>query len=603
MPINPDAYMAGAIPGLSRGGSWLPDNDMSHSHSANPAAAIGCKADPSGGFGFTTTATAGPHLPNQIYPHTAEPGFRPGYAPINSSPMPPLPVDAKSDPDPYLNLGASVYGGRNPLYLPGSHLSMPGRFGFHAPFHAGPMMYGGWGPHHQQRPLVPLATGPGPASTTQAGPTTRMVANPQVPVSRFGLVVGSRLTTGHIPTRSQGRQWEEQAGAPRPMAAEPVYPGQVGEVPLSPSGEVAPNTTTSIARVAATDHDTSRRVYRKRAESLSTPPLPTPPRPKESHVLTEKKKSGRKRKDSRSSQFEPKGKEKERDSAHAKESVRTRQSPKRSAEHVSKVEPSVSEGMYPKARTRPSSPVRDVSARSRHRSLPLPSLPSAAAIPKEPIKTSLPLSSRKKRTVGSRSDPKSTGDRSTTKRNGALSLSDILPSLPQAPTATPTQPRQPTRGSTRGYYPSHPAGPLRTKYDAPPGYIPPMSEGVYDRYLPHPAAPVPDRLDRHWTATSPCSSASGAETSSHSPRGGHLVGIELKDAVYRPLGYAPEVRKMPDVNRSGPALARYGVNWERKDNQVILPDVPDGPRWDVARPPRDAEVRGGGWWESGGDAR
>lgn len=155
---------------------------------------------------------------------------------------------------------------------------------------------------------------------------------------------------------------------------------------------------------------------------------------------------------------------------------------------------------------------------------------------------------------------------------------------------------------------------FRTSVDAPPGYIPPFSEQGYDRYAAHPEARVSDRSDRY---------DSSGRFSSTPLRADNRVFTDPKTRVnaaakvdtqidvtangettktYLPLGYAAPPRDM-GWNRTGPAMARHGVAWGRHEEGMVLPDAPEGPRWLVAKPPGEGEMRGGGWWESGGEGR
>ncbi|KAK1927367.1 hypothetical protein DB88DRAFT_477765 [Papiliotrema laurentii] len=162
--------------------------------------------------------------------------------------------------------------------------------------------------------------------------------------------------------------------------------------------------------------------------------------------------------------------------------------------------------------------------------------------------------------------------------------SPSLPSSHRPPPRSVMEPESPAQPTPSIYQPSTPpSGTIRTKRDAPPGYISPISDDMYDRYSTHPAAPQPDRSDRH-----------GSQRMNHSSSGSTGDGFH-----YLPPGYARPTKDL-EWNRDGPAMKTYGIAWKRHRDDIVLPHGPAGPRWVQAKPPRAAVVMGGGWWESGG---
>ena len=711
MPINPDAYMAGAIPTLSRGGSWMPGDNIGSGAGVGPGAA-GMNSNPTGyantagprtstavtfgqarQYACPVTDAAGSSMSpapidvksdpygavnpgaSQMRYNAPNPGLRAGYTPgpgmiygpasrVSFDPgsaAPPLPVDAKSDPDLYLNQGASIFGRRNPMYLPGAQMSVPNRGGFGGfPGNlGGPMMYGGWA-----RDVESVVR----ANGSVVGGGYRQMANPIVPVSRFGSAVGHGVSG--VPVVSEGRTWEEQAGAPKPLAAEPDY-GRHAEVVHGPGPSVVAarqggatvrggsgRTTGTRSDVVGLKSVTGRKVFRQKAETLQAPPSES--------VMTKKERKGKHRKKG-DSNHSTHGTSEAQSSRHVveehdfaieqasnrdtqpKSAKTSAKSASRSAETSRVTTPeSLKTGDVPPPPPRPKARTPDpipLQPRTRVRKTSLPDRTNLAMTPTTRMSTrappttpststrSSPTSLRTTAASGSTKDFTTTPTKTSsgsTDSSGTFNLFHIGPTLPVLPI-----PPSSTTTRARGYQVSSQAPGLhRTKYDAPSGYIPPMSEEGYDRYLPHPAAPVPDRIDQYLhlqapfhhqsttqteaiaknTSDSESSSETKPTTPSYHPsltkspnpsQNGNQNVKMSSDRTYRPLGYAPETRKMAEINRSGPAMARHGIAWERKEEAsgLVLGDRPEGPRWVVARPPREGEVKGGAWWESGGEER
>ncbi|CAD6568750.1 MAG: hypothetical protein TREMPRED_004744 [Tremellales sp. Tagirdzhanova-0007] len=564
MPIDPDAYMSGAIPTLSRGGSWMPGN--------HPGGATYPKYDPS----FNPA--------NQTVPHEG---------------------------------GGSLV--NNPRYFPGSPFSGPTHSGFRAPSACGPMSHAGWA---HDSSLNGVANGPvmGPV-TPQAGSvvqpgavTMRRVANHNVPpVSRIRLAP-SVTPTGRASFRDpstifEGDSWEEQAGAPKPRTPESVYPPPSGWVdprgttaPMSARPEglwtVAPHEQPIRAhKIGIIGHEDAR-VYRQRAESLPSPPAV------QIEAKTSKNVQGRKNSKSGMSR--------------ASFTSTSDEGSKRSASHHdSAYDSTLTEGRYSSIRsssTPRSTPIRPTKVSSTKSSSSAPRPNSKSGPPSSPSHKS---SKHMAQTLSTphlselaKTSP-SPGKYTPGSRSG-FTTSYASDAASEARRSAHTAMANPFTSVRQGLYPpSRPPGSVRTMVDASPGYIPPFSEQGYDRYAAHPAAPVPDRLDRDYSAgqfsSAPLRANDGVVTSTEPGVNGvaRVDQIDVKakgetTKTYLPLGYATPPRDMV-LNRTGPAMARHGVAWGRHEDGLILPDVPEGPRWLVAKPPRDGEMRGGGWWESGGE--
>lgn len=116
------------------------------------------------------------------------------------------------------------------------------------------------------------------------------------------------------------------------------------------------------------------------------------------------------------------------------------------------------------------------------------------------------------------------------------------------------------------------------------GYVPPTLDEDYDRYAAHPAAPVPPRADL------------APEQLARVPQGPGLKQVTAEN--YRPPGFPKPVRSL-GINRDGPAMRTHGIAWDREGTVDALPGGPAGPRWIQARPPVPAGQPSGNWWQAG----
>lgn len=128
-------------------------------------------------------------------------------------------------------------------------------------------------------------------------------------------------------------------------------------------------------------------------------------------------------------------------------------------------------------------------------------------------------------------------------------------------------------------------------------YVSPLFDDPYDRYATHPNAPTPDRIEK-LLSLSPYPSPSTAKPSSTPLRPPQPKAP--KDGHYTPPGFAKPTKNL-SWNRDGPAMRTYGIAWKREGDPEKLPEGPEGPRLVQARPPRVDHVLGGSWWESGGE--
>jgi len=544
--------MSGAIPTLSRGGSWQPD--------ATPATLD--KSDPTYGMS---------------------------------------------------NGGANP----NPRYFPGSQFGV--RSGPHlgGPFARAPVSHVGWA--SQPGGMMPgnqVAFGPG-------NPAIRRVGNSTGPVP--SVVATENARQWNVPL-TEGANWEMQAGAPKPMTPEPNYARHVGPMYGGVEGEngmLGPAIGGGVPSIAlrpgggyaASAVGRGRQtVYRDRAESLPAPP---PPSTLETESIKRKSRRARAKRDCAESKT-PSG----------SSSRRPRQPSTKSVQHHHLASDGTSANAHSLVSTRQES--KKVSEQKQSASDLGRTTAMTPKNPKKPKQAS-PDRSTHTKSSSTRSTPSPPDKHGSTldftalqgfdtdsRKSSTFDLSSLTPKLPSA-------------SGQNGQYPSRPTGPglIRTKIDAPPGYIPPMADEGYDRYLPHPAAPVPDRVDRHLA-----SNLNAALTLTGRVNTGEMVEYgsamtrtvrqadpkssidyrsrtcSKKDPLGPPAEYTPPGFPLPTRpfggdyvthNRSGPAMARHGVAWVRQKDVdgVALPDAPEGPRWVQARPPRGEEVRGGGWWESG----
>lgn len=615
MGIDPDAYMAGAIPSLSRGGSWRQDDQSSAnsqsvtSYGHAPGGSIFPRPSqivpqPAPSLGGNR---GNPHFAQVQHPWAVRPPFaRPHPGPLSLRAMTPMTggtVAAQSSTG-----GGSTASGKAPSAGPTKH---PGWANLHA---------GGY----KSSPTSP---------TIAAGAT--FIASQAT--SQYGVKPPpSHRTTPLVSPRLVGPIWEYDSGSPKPMTAEPDY----FTLPASPGMVSAPHTPTG-------NHQ----------DSLPPPPRPAPgpqsPRPKlDSNKPPRPSLSRRHTHDRYSPEMlaaieraEKSGKVDSKSLGRVRVRSGLRKptfdigseagesyyapSSKTYAHSVDPSSSSIGTGMsttgHSRSTPRPAPTRRSTAGQSAlstvngstrsfaEKRLKNRSHPALSTIVSTPDFSQTAPSTPTTKHHKDRSRP-------TLSRGGStVDFTQTAPStpLPNEPRQQPPRPAlargtstvdftQTAPNSPTSRVPArsqHPSMDLRSLQSALPdidhplptapvrasGYIPPSTDDGdgYDRYTAHPAAPTPRRAE-------PSSRPTGADP----PRGAGLNHVTAD--TYRPPGLPKPNKEIP-WNRDGPAMRTYGIAWLREGDVEALPGGPAGPRWIQARPPASAAVAqsGDSWWESG----
>lgn len=596
MPINPDAYMSGNIPALSRGGGWLPSAPQGNitpqaqaqgqnsvhphiqngdvraqpppagvhfsaqSYNPNPAATSTFQPQSQGHTGYPLHPNQAAFIPRlPVQPHLAltEALQRDNIGPLDSASQPRSPRHhwKKGNPEIGSNAG-QLFGG------PG----FPTHHGLKASSVFGPMRYPGW------------AT---------------------LPVDG-GQSEGSINWIGKGGEGDEGGEWEFHSGAPKPPG-----PGRLSLPSQQPDERV---------------------LHRQKAESLpSPPPLPL-------EVVDERKRGVIAM--SSGGAVGDKGRTRNRKTSYPPSTGKSCHSPPKGKSR-SDIPPISSKVISVTSSDSPYRPIprteiehNDFPAR-RHTHEPSPAplvpLPTSGT----PYRPTTPKTSAE-----FRSPHKHVTDPWTSSSSSCKMSSSSRPSLPRrkstpahnssttspplaAPRTSPTKPRYPTNMRQV----SHPVPSVSTVSDitgqsrssvgdtvdftspsglprsadfasstlnstihtgTTDGYIPPLSQIPYDRYAPHPASP---------TTNISSQTPIPFQTQAQSQQRIHQE--------YLPPGYADPTREI-EWNRDGPAMKTYGVAWKRDvPGGPGLALGPSGPRWVQARPP--PERLGGGWGFSGGE--
>ncbi|GFZ48819.1 hypothetical protein JCM24511_06568 [Saitozyma sp. JCM 24511] len=592
MPIDPDAYMAGAIPTLSRGGSWLPTHPHhGPHHPASPTSPTN-PTNPTA-YGGTLTATSQPGI-NAAMLMATNPFWVPRtpfslnpatVSNLSNMPIGRLPSFSASAsgvagfPNPWLARGSSAgsHHDQSPIPSPSQRANRqsPGNSPPHSPrVHQS----------HQttqtvrKSPRSPLArevagvldhpTSPRPAlppnsvaagstrtprsplrhqgwasDPVRHGPRTRKVSMNPSPQS-FASSVDSSVTAEHPHFRGQegrkggeNRSWEDGAGAPRLIAAEPDYTGRQDRPPIRPvrpMAEALPEAPTSRVERSETGQGDNRNIRR--------PEL------------------GRRRRHTDGSALTLRARRAKADGVeqHVKLGKEVRLEDTASTSSTCDCCPGE---MQPSLRSRPSLPRRHTDKTASKSNLVAPKSGAVASQTQHSRQRHFSTPVR-----GGRSAPPSPKVGSSERYLDLSPLSAVLPSE-----------------SAGG----------RTKFDKPVGYVSALSHEGYDRYAAHPAAPA---VQSAGNRTMPNGLAT--QTSAGGLDDGQVETDEYRDGGYLPLGYARPTREI-GWNRDGPAMKTYGVAWGRKAGPA-LPDGPRGPSWVQARPPRAELVLGGEWLASGG---
>ncbi|KAK8853308.1 hypothetical protein IAR55_004012 [Kwoniella newhampshirensis] len=609
MPVDADAYMAGAIPALSRGGSWLPDQALSLPQGSLPPAPQSAGLDTPSSFGRPLIRGSSP------FPHS----------PFPQTPQTPPPSNH------YLSF---------PLYSPDSPWSSSSPMGsqraqsqglFHRSPRDGPLRHhqwvkvdagssvsctstsGNWSFDPDMRDARSIGSLPLPQSASHArSHMSRFDSFP--PAARvYALPIHGDLSL------DKGRQWEKYSGSPKPMTAEPNYklakdPALRADIPTQLTGSSQPNPDSPYRKLRPEEvdsHLTASSYLRVPKIKNAHPPSPTsrsanevkrPPIQRRHsaapHLVTSKPKFSPEPDLTRSAQL---------NSRLARLSLQGRDCRTPDPKPVSP------QNLSPNTMLKGGRP----SMSRRHTSSESTTASSLLTLPVQPIHHRVVDQLRRTRYVStphrmSRSDsgyfstdPHRPGlqcldtsrylehkdDHRNSPAISPLNLEKSSLSSERAPPSRAASPRSRTNSSAVYDVQGH-----RERPRIPPGYISPLADDGYDRHSPHPAAPVPERAERQLRTTRSHQSSSqpseaGRQTSQ---------SVSTKPENYIPIGYARPVNEIP-WNRTGPAMKTHGIAWLREGNPEALPDGPEGPRWEIARPPRAGQVLGGGWWQSGGD--
>jgi hypothetical protein len=569
MPVNPVAYMSGAIPSLSRGGSWqnLPGAQPSPLDSASfaspdpggsiyPRASQIAPPSPGSGMGNRTNIHFGRHpwamnpaLPQSPLSHQYASSYAPSQIPPSTSGRSQYHT-AREGSISAGSQGGSMMSGRAPVVGPTRH---PGWTG---------MPPGGYST--PSSPTIYAASITPPRSASRAPQSPSIPASPRAYYSSF---------SPHAGPRSPQQEWEWASGSPKPMTSEPDY--------------FSPRHAHSERQYTPTAMSLRLPEPKKRNTTSSPMPQPLPPPPQ----------SGRLRLDSQS---------------------RLRAHPQRPApprRHTDRYSPSTDIGEHEtmgsrsnskslgKRRACPESPyipleVQKLSPGSYYASSKGGSAPRSHDAPDSLVGSQARSQSARPPTVRQHSglvpSPPSYAD------TKAMSLTERR--LKQGCNPRPSLPTIIYAGSTIDFTSRLSATARTVKRDpfnladirdslppmpataSPAGHTPSEDED-YDRYTAHPAVPS-ERADHE------------PQAKSRRP----ALGMDLKNipaAEYRPPCFPPVPSKKLKWNREGPAMKTHGVAWLRDTPDGPLPTGPQGPRWAQARPPNLDLPQDGNWWESG----
>jgi hypothetical protein len=545
MGINPDAYMSGAIPGLSRGGSWQNIQDpcpSPHDQTQQGGGSIYPRPSqivPPGSAGSTV-----PGMGNRSHSHFAHHHQHHQHQhPWAMTALPQSPLSngfAPSYQQSYFGVGSqgSSTGyspsGKAPSVGPTRHPGWTNLNGQYIGVHTAP-----------SSPTVKHSQTPPRSTTSKHPPPSVRTAQLQSPSSAGGLSI------------QQQYEWEWASGSPKPMTAEADY---FGQSPIQnekykpmPAHDITPPPSARVMTLRLPPKKT------KTVEALPPPPQsgrlrhesmrqtqsqrPTPQRrhthdrfsPEDPEIQISKQNSkslGRQRR-------------KERDNGSvAGESY---YAPSKSSS-MPKHQIQAPQSHSPRGGSRRTESLLSTQARAtslterRLRQTGRPALPTIVS----------------NSTVDFTSPDPSVAQSARPDRP-PFDLGDMVDALPPAPiTATPAY-----TAMTGSYAP--------TKEE----------EEDYDRYMAHPAAPSP---------------LPGTARKTEPPLRMDLKIVKPED--YRPPAF-PAPTKPLAWNRDGPAMKTHGVAWAREAPEGQLPTGPAGPRWAQARPPRLDFQRTGNWWESG----
>ncbi|ORX37404.1 hypothetical protein BD324DRAFT_448018 [Kockovaella imperatae] len=597
MPIDPDAYMSGAIPTLSRGGGWLPSGSTGNSRRASdidkppssptcaPRASSGMSMDMFSGFWKSPMYGIGPGAPGG--PVGSDHSKRFG----SSRTVPPSPLGIK---------GTALYPSTINMssgWAPRTNPASSTRLGHTMPSHA-------QRPTLHSRHSMPLPSDDTSAFTSSS--SQHSIASPKRQTS--SVPNSTRVRKGSEVW--QGSSWEGGAGAPRPMTREPDY------------GAKSRHQSPYISSVQP---------HRRKAETLPSPPVPDElalakkplhetfdTRQHDHRLVIHSRKTSL---DLKNTSHIPKETKRPSTSRrHTHQPLTLVQAEEDDLDPQNEFAPSTGRSLAVDHGSR--SPMTRVDTTSRPPKLPHERSRSLTKIPlndvqSPPTSPYIKLTRRQTRhslqfTAPSHASPlyhhSSAGE---SRQRHVLMPHTSVPTAPSSSSPVPLHPTDPpamdlsslssalpaisTPSSRQKQFPS-PAIPRQAPLElqSPSNLGPRLAheEPGYDPYSMHPAAPAPPRADRDILSTSITQNIDpplSASTSSTAERSG----------TYTPIGYAGPTRPVA-WNRDGPAMKTYGVAWKKHVDGLVLPNEPQGPRWIQARPPRSGVVIGGEWGQSGG---
>ena len=536
MGINPDAYMSGAIPGLSRGGSWQNVQDPYPSpHDQMPQGGGSIYPRPSQ---IVPPGSTPPGMGNRSNSHFAHHHHQHQHHPWTMNALPQSPLSNNFAPSYQQNYSGVGSQGSSTGYNPSGK----------APS-VGPTRHPGWtnlngqylGVHTAPSfPTVKHGQTP-PRSKTSKHPPTSFNAQLQSPSSASGLSV------------QQQHDWEWASGSPKPISAEPDYFGQSPiqnekykqmshEITPPPSARVMtlrlPPKKTRTVEALPPPPQSGRLRHESMRQAQSQRPMP---QRRHTHDRFSPEDPDLSKHDSKSL---GRHRRKERDNGSiAAESYYVPSKSSSMPRHHDPAPHSHSpRGASRRTESLLSSQARATPLTERRLKTGRPALPTIVSI------STVDFTSPDPSVIQSACPDRSTFD-----------LGDIANALPSAPaTATPA-------------YTTHSGTYAQT-----------AEEGEdYDRYMAHPAAPSP---------------LPGTARKTAPPLRMDLKIVKPED--YRPPAF-PAPTKPLAWNRDGPAMKTHGVAWAREAPEGQLPTGPAGPRWAQARPPRLDFQQTGNWWESG----
>jgi hypothetical protein len=563
MGINPDAYMSGAIPGLSRGGSWQNVQDP-YPSPHNPMQQGGGSIYPRPSQivppGSSASGTPRPGMGNRSNSHFAHhhPAHHP-WAMNNALPQSPLshgfapsyqqsyfPGMVNGSQGSSTGYSASMVSGKAPLVGPTRH---PG------------WINGQYNGSQTSAPTSPTVhSGRNTPRSVHLGPTPPRSATSKHPPASNPAQLQSPSSAGGFAIHPQ-HEWEWASGSPKPMTAEADYFSK--QSPVQNEKYYKPTPAHSLTPPPSARVMTLRLPEKRRSKTVEA--LPPPPQSGRLRHESMRQAQQNQRPTPLRRHTHDRFSSEDMDQRPSKHDSKSLGRPRRKERDVGSV---AGESYYAPSKS-------SSMPRSHHPAAPHSHSPRAGSRRTESLLSTsqvraTSLTERRLKQTGRPALPTivsaSTGDftasdpsvaQSARPDRSALDLSRLADALPSAPiTATP--------------------GP----YTAASGYAPTEEEeGDYDRYMAHPAVPTPSRKE----VTAP-------------PMRMDVKIVKPED--YRPPAFPAPTKPRP-WNRDGPAMKTHGVAWGREAPEGQLPTGPAGPRWAQARPPRLDIQQTGNWWESG----